>query len=151
VGSLDHLLPVLQKQHALSSLSCLIKHLGVLREPALLGRFAVTVGDLSQNMRLDLASVRALSLFPPTHAPQSGQDAGADTGSGPQSLFALLNKCRTPMGARLLKLWLLQPLTDAAAINARLDCVELLTRDARLRGALQTYKYITMKKVYEGM
>src|SRR5438552_4978134 len=37
------------------------------------------------------------------------------------------------MGARLLRRWLLAPLVDPAAINARLDAVEVLVRDPRGR------------------
>ena len=39
----------------------------------------------------------------------------------------------TPMGARLLRRWLLAPLMDARAINARLDCVAVLAQDGRGR------------------
>src|SRR6184192_4464060 len=39
----------------------------------------------------------------------------------------------TPMGARLLRRWLLAPLVDPGAINARLDAVEVLVRDPRGR------------------
>src|SRR5438552_18915384 len=35
------------------------------------------------------------------------------------------------MGARLLRRWLLAPLVDPAAIDARLDAVEVLVRDPR--------------------
>ncbi len=39
----------------------------------------------------------------------------------------------TPMGARLLRSWLLAPLVDPTAITARLDAVEVLVGDARGR------------------
>ncbi|WP_352428775.1 DNA mismatch repair protein MutS [Thermoflexus sp.] len=41
------------------------------------------------------------------------------------------------MGARLLRRWLLQPLVDVAAIQARLDVVEELRQDALLRQDLR--------------
>jgi DNA mismatch repair protein MutS len=41
------------------------------------------------------------------------------------------------MGARLLRQWLLAPLVDRAAIDARLDAVEALVRDASARDALR--------------
>ena len=40
------------------------------------------------------------------------------------SLIGLLDKTKTPMGARMLRSWVEQPLNDAKEINARLDCVE---------------------------
>jgi len=42
------------------------------------------------------------------------------------SLLGLLDRTRTPMGARELRLWLLQPLLELERIQARLDAVEEL-------------------------
>lgn len=42
------------------------------------------------------------------------------------SLFSVLDRCRSPMGRRSLKEWILRPLLDIAAINRRLDGVEWL-------------------------
>ncbi|MGB3329906.1 MAG: DNA mismatch repair protein MutS [Thermomicrobiales bacterium] len=39
------------------------------------------------------------------------------------SLTAVLDRIRTPMGARLLRRWISQPLLDVDALNARLDSV----------------------------
>ncbi|KAI3597469.1 dna mismatch repair protein msh6 [Moniliophthora roreri] len=40
------------------------------------------------------------------------------------SLLKLLNRCITPFGKRLFRIWLCMPLRNAADINARLDAVE---------------------------
>ncbi len=53
------------------------------------------------------------------------------------SLLAALDRTVTTMGARLLQEWLLGPLADRPAIEARLDAVEELTRDAGLRDDLR--------------
>jgi DNA mismatch repair protein MutS len=53
------------------------------------------------------------------------------------SLLAVLDYTRTAPGARLLRQWLLQPLRDRNAAEARLDAVEFLYRDQRLLGALR--------------
>src|SRR2546425_7081223 len=45
----------------------------------------------------------------------------------------VLDRTMTPMGARLLRGWLLAPLVDPAAINARLDAVDVLVADGRGR------------------
>lgn len=45
-------------------------------------------------------------------------------GSGPGSLLHVLDKTITPMGGRLLRAWLHQPLLDVAALNRRLNTVE---------------------------
>ncbi|HEY3397744.1 MAG TPA: DNA mismatch repair protein MutS [Armatimonadota bacterium] len=57
------------------------------------------------------------------------------------SLFWLLDRTHTPMGARQLRDWLLQPLLVPEAINRRLDAVEELLHSRaaadRLRAALK--------------
>lgn len=56
------------------------------------------------------------------------------------SLTAVLDHTRTPMGARLLRRWINQPLLDVDALNARLDDVEWFTKHpgerARVRHVL---------------
>jgi DNA mismatch repair protein MSH4 len=63
-----------------------------------------------------------------------------------QCLFGLLNQTLTPMGARRLRTFILQPSTDAEKINARLDAVEELTTNshalyAAREGSSINYKY----------
>ncbi|MBI4627229.1 MAG: DNA mismatch repair protein MutS [Candidatus Rokubacteria bacterium] len=63
-------------------------------------------------------------------------------GGGPRSsLFGVLDETVTPMGARLLRQWLLRPLVDPAAIAARQDAVGALVAApaalSRLRTALK--------------
>ncbi len=57
------------------------------------------------------------------------------------SLLSLLDRTLTPMGARLMQQWLLQPLLDVDLICRRLDAVEGLVQDGvmadGLRGALR--------------
>ena len=54
------------------------------------------------------------------------------------SLLSSLNRCRTAMGRRLLKTWLLQPLADANAIETRHKAVGTLARSARRLDGLRT-------------
>jgi DNA mismatch repair protein MutS len=53
------------------------------------------------------------------------------------TLLEVLDRTVTPLGARLLRRWLLAPLIDPAAINARLDAVEVLVADPRGRDRLR--------------
>ncbi|MGH7568191.1 MAG: DNA mismatch repair protein MutS, partial [Gemmatimonadales bacterium] len=53
------------------------------------------------------------------------------------TVLEVLDRTLTPMGARLLRRWLLAPLVDPAAINARLDAVDLLVRGGRGRDRLR--------------
>jgi DNA mismatch repair protein MutS len=58
-------------------------------------------------------------------------------GSQGVTLLETLDRTLTPMGARLLRRWLLAPLVEPAAINARLDAVGVLCGDVRGRDRLR--------------
>jgi len=72
-------------------------------------------------MQLDDVAIRTLELVE------------AVSGEKRHTLWGLLDGCRTPMGSRKLKTWLLHPSTDLREIEQRQNCVEdLLDRpDAR--------------------
>lgn len=53
-------------------------------------------------------------------------------GSSEGTLFAMLNRCITPFGKRLLRQWVCHPLADAKKINARLDAVDALNADSSI-------------------
>ena len=53
------------------------------------------------------------------------------------TLLAVLDRTTTPMGARLLRQWLLAPLVNRSAIDERLDAVGALLRDPSARDALR--------------
>ena len=73
-------------------------------------------------LALDEVTRRSLEL---TRTLRDGQRDG--------SLLSVLDRSVTPMGARLMSDSILAPLTDRAAINARLDAVEELLKDHALR------------------
>lgn len=52
------------------------------------------------------------------------------------TLFKTINQTVSPMGARLLKRWMLMPLNDLLRINERLQAVEFLVKDSTLRNSL---------------
>jgi DNA mismatch repair protein MutS len=72
-----------------------------------------------ETMILDAATRRNLEL---TLTLRDGQ-------SGAGTLLWLLDATQTPMGARLLRGWLVRPLLRAPAVNARLDAVGALFDD----------------------
>jgi DNA mismatch repair protein MutS len=53
------------------------------------------------------------------------------------TLLETIDATVTPMGARLLRQWLLSPLRDPEVIEARLDAVEVAARDSRGRARLR--------------
>jgi len=59
------------------------------------------------------------------------------TGERKGSLLAVIDRTVTGAGARLLERWLSAPLTDASAINARLDAVDALVDGAAARERLR--------------
>jgi DNA mismatch repair protein MutS len=59
-------------------------------------------------------------------------------GSTEGTLLSVLDRTKTPMGARLLRQWLLAPLVERAGIEARLDAVDALVRDASARETLRS-------------
>ena len=92
--------------------------------------------DTGRYMRLDSSALRALNVLPERSSASAGGGAGGDGARG-FSLYALLNKCRSPMGRRLLLRWLKQPLVDADAIAARHDAVEAFVGDPEVRDTLR--------------
>ena len=58
-------------------------------------------------------------------------------GSTEGTLLAVLDRTMTPMGARLLRQWLLAPLVERRAIDERLDAVDALVREASAREVLR--------------
>src|SRR3989454_1026585 len=88
--------------------------------PTALARYEAPEGVLP----LDEMTRRNLELVEPL---RPGAAVGGTT------LLEVLDRTMTPMGARLLRGWLLAPLVDPAAINARLDAVDVLVADGRGR------------------
>src|SRR5215210_1024746 len=63
---------------------------------------------------------------------------GSGTENG-NSLLKVLDNTVSPMGARLLKRWIVLPLKDIGKINERLELVEFLIKDVELRLKLSQY------------
>ena len=75
-------------------------------------------------VRLDKFTVRSLELM------GSMNDGGS-------SLLDVIDKTITPMGARLLKRWMVFPLKDVKPINGRLDVVEYFFRKPEFKGVIE--------------
>ncbi|MDP3543179.1 MAG: DNA mismatch repair protein MutS [Elusimicrobiota bacterium] len=75
-------------------------------------------------MQLDETAIRTLELVE------------AASGEKRHTLWGLLDQCRTPMGSRRLKHWLLHPSTDLREIEHRQNCVEDLLDKPEARQSL---------------
>jgi DNA mismatch repair protein MutS len=81
-------------------------------------------------LALDPVSVRNLELLSPIFTEEAKS-------SGPTTLIAALDSTVTGMGARLLRSWMLRPLLDQAAIEARLGAVAHLLQQTVVRGEIR--------------
>src|SRR5882762_177452 len=79
---------------------------------------------------LDPVSVRNLELLNPIFSDDSGKNV-------PTTLVAALDVTVTGMGARLLRSWILRPLIDRQAIEARLDAVAHFVQQTVVRGEIR--------------
>src|SRR5579871_2200723 len=79
---------------------------------------------------LDPVSVRNLELTNPIFSEEASR-------SGPTTLLAAIDVTVTGMGARLLRSWLLRPLIDREAIEARHGAVAQLVQQTVVRGEIR--------------
>jgi DNA mismatch repair protein MutS len=86
---------------------------------------APDVHGSAERLQLDQATRRNLELL------------GTMRGERRGSLLWVLDHTLTPMGGRLLRDWVLTPLTDLAAIGERLDAVEYLREHLGARQSLE--------------
>lgn len=75
-------------------------------------------------VRLDKFTVRSLELI-------------STMNEGGKSLLDILDKTVSPMGARMLRRWLVFPLKDEKPINSRLSVVEYFFKDLELKNLLE--------------
>ncbi|NTU91430.1 MAG: DNA mismatch repair protein MutS [Chlorobiaceae bacterium] len=91
-------------------------------------QYLVRIGlvESSESMMLDIQTRRNLEII-------SSMQDGTLNGS----LLEVIDRTRNPMGARLLRRWLLHPLKQLEAITHRHDAVEELVDDQHLRDGLR--------------
>ncbi|KAL1656808.1 DNA mismatch repair protein msh6 [Didymella pomorum] len=114
-----------EQETVMSAFGALLQYLRTLK----IERDLVTLGNFqwydpirkATSLVLDGQSLINLEIF-----------ANNFDGSGEGTLFAMLNRCITPFGKRLLRQWVCHPLADAQKINARLDAVDALNADSTI-------------------
>ncbi|MCJ7612626.1 MAG: DNA mismatch repair protein MutS [Candidatus Aminicenantes bacterium] len=106
------------KPRATAAAGGLLAYLKKVRKDSLALIHKVTFVAQRQFLTLDATTIRNLELV-----------RNLRDGRVKDSLLYVIDFTLTPMGGRLLRSWLLRPLVDSAAINARLDAVaELFDR-----------------------
>ena len=78
--------------------------------------------DKDEHLWMDRFTIRNLELL-----------GGAD---GSNSLLKVLDNTASPMGARMLKRWLVMPLNDIGKINERLNTVEYFIKETDIRNKI---------------
>lgn len=126
IQSLDGLGIESRDRQAVGAAGALLRYLGELRTeglPHLARPRVVRPGHL---LPLDGMTRRNLELVEPLRPGITGA-----------TLLEHLDRTMTPMGSRLLRRRVLEPLVDVEAITARLDAVEVLVTDARGRSRVR--------------
>ena len=90
----------------------------------------VVIIDNNARLRMDVHSVRNLEIFETLRLKERQY-----------SLIWLIDKCKTSMGSRTLKGWLMNPLRDEKMINDRLDSIDKLNNEFIKRSELTKHLY----------
>jgi DNA mismatch repair protein MutS len=128
IASLDGLGVGVDDGPAIGAAGALLRYARELKPGGLPHLAHPTIVRRGDVLPLDEMTRRNLELVEPL---RSGSDADGAT------LLGVIDRTLTPMGGRLLRRWLLAPLVDPAAINARLDAVAVLVGDVRGRERLR--------------
>ncbi|HUF50147.1 MAG TPA: DNA mismatch repair protein MutS [Longimicrobiales bacterium] len=113
----------------IGALGALIAYLAEVQPVALQALRAPRIERAGDAMMLDEMTRRNLELLEPLRA-----DAGPRRTT---TLIDVIDETQTPMGARLLRRWVLRPLVNAERIWERQEAVSNLLADAALRRALR--------------
>lgn len=113
-----------EKELVMSAFGALVQYLRTLK----IERELISLGNFEKydpirkatSLVLDGQSLINLEIF------ANSFDGGSDG-----TLFAMLNRCVTPFGKRLLQQWVCHPLADIHKINARFDAVDALAADMK--------------------
>lgn len=107
----------------LEAAAMILDYIRQTNQPALSLISSMSTYSTSGFMVLDAAARRHLEL---TQSLVGGEAKGV-------SLLSVIDQTKTPMGGRLLRKWLDQPLLDVGQINRRLDAVEEFFNNALMR------------------
>ncbi|HMN28637.1 MAG TPA: DNA mismatch repair protein MutS, partial [Caldilineaceae bacterium] len=116
------------KPSAVRAAAAILAYLQAMQPGSLAQMTQIRTYELGHFMTLDESTRRNLEL---TATMRGGEVKG--------SLLDVLDQTLTPMGGRLLRRWLNQPLVDVWAINQRLDTVALLDEKTALRLELREH------------
>lgn len=103
---------------------CLLYYLDITQHKQISHITSLSRIEEERYVRLDKFTVRSLELLNTMN-------------EGGKSLLDVIDRTTSPMGARLLKRWIVFPLKDVQPINDRLEVVEYFFKEPDLRDALE--------------
>ena len=93
-------------------------------QPGLKEVFSPSYHEPSNRLQLDESAIKTLELV------------SSPDGDDSKTLWGVLDLCRTSMGSRMLRRWLLEPLTDLREIHSRQDFTAFLAENREAREQL---------------
>lgn len=100
-------------------------------------------------MMVDMESARALQIFKTERHPSAQLQIG-NSKEG-LSVYALLNNCRTAMGKRLLRSWLLLPIQDSDMLLERQKAVQFFVNPENEHAASSLSDFLKKVKDLPGI
>lgn len=120
----DHI----QEEYKRSCYGRLLNYLTVTQKRSLHHLQKIVDTNVQRIMKMDYSTLLNLELIEPLRAQ-----------SKHKTLFSFLDVCKTSMGSRLLKDWIMNPLYDLSEITKRQDQIEFLIKDYILKDKLKEY------------
>ena len=111
---------------AITSAGAILRYLETTQKRSLDFLSPPRFSSVSDKLVLDQTTLRNLEIM------RNVRDGGSDG-----TLASILDRTQTPMGARMLRKWLTEPLTDIQAIESRHDAVEELVSGTVLRNDIR--------------
>lgn len=119
-------LPETNYTEALNVLQAALNYLNLTGDEQNFNQFKLQPLETKQFVRLDIAALHALNIVAKPGSTYNKND----------TVFGVLDSCKTNQGKRLLEQWLKQPLRDINLIKERQDVVETFFINSELRNTL---------------
>ena len=91
------------------------------------GEYELVQGDISSHLTMDRTAMECINLLPHRHKGISNVVVGGSQENN--SIFGVLNHCKTKMGVRMLEVWLRQPCVDYDTIMYRQNAVRKMVEE----------------------
>lgn len=94
------------------------------------GEYELMQGSISSHLTMDRTAMECIHLLPPRHKGISNVVVGGTPENN--SIFGVLNHCKTKMGVRMLEVWLRQPCVNLNTILYRQGAVKKMVEENAL-------------------